>query len=63
VAAGGTEFGVIAVGVPLDLHPKLMVELIHSYREHIGRFPDKDLKDKLRTVQTELNRLLDTEQE
>lgn len=61
IAAGGTDMEFIAVGVPIDLHPPMLLHLIHSYREHLERYPNHqvNLKDKLTEVYKALGLLLE----
>jgi hypothetical protein len=54
----GTNLPFIAVGIPIEVHKEMLLELLKSYKEHVDKFEDKNkLKDFLLDYAFEINKI------
>lgn len=54
----GTDLPFIAIGISIDLHKEMLLELLKAYKEHIEKFKDKyELKEFLLKYALEINSL------
>lgn len=60
VDSHGTDMEFIAVGIPLNLYPILLEELLNAFREHIKRFGDTHgIRDLLLNLALKINKNFD----